>query len=240
MATTGGGGTRYPSMPVPRDQGMGWPKGAPLTAVTDPVEARTVLAARAATSVVDPVGLRRWWIADLVGLVIAVLIVGGFADLLGVGLNWPVPAFVYLLPLILLANLWRFHLLSRALPLPGVIPWRPVARVRWHLHVRREPAKVPPPAQWPAGSESLAVLVAAEGATSLALSWAGERVGLGPETSRQWVAALLREGWLSGGGHVLGWARLPEFHVSLTDEGRERLDTEVNRLRSLADQVTGT
>lgn len=141
---------------------------------------------------------------------------------------------MYLLPLILLATLWRSHLISRALPLPGVTPWRPGARVRWHVRVRREPAEVPPPAQWPAGSESFAVLVAAGGATSLAPSWAGERVGLTPDIGRQWVAALVREGWLRGGGHILGWSRLPERHVELTDAGRERLDAELRRLHSIA------
>ncbi len=87
--TTSEGGWGYPPMATLQGAVPGWPKGAPLTAVDDPEAARTVLAARAATSVADPVGLRRWWIADLVGLVIAVLIVGGFADLLGVGPGFP-------------------------------------------------------------------------------------------------------------------------------------------------------
>ena len=231
--TTSGGGWGYPPMSTLQGAVPGWPKGAPLTGVDDPVAARQVLAARASTSVVDPVGLRRWWIGDLLRLVIGVLVVGWFADLVGFGPGFREPVFVYVFPVVILTNLWSGHLCSRALPLPGVIPWRPVARVRWHLRARSEPLEVLPPAQWPAGSESLAVLVAAGGATSLAPSWAGERVGLAPDIGRKWVAALVREGWLRGGGHILGRARLPEFHVVLTDEGRERVDEEMKRLRAI-------
>lgn len=87
--TTSEGGWGYPPMSTLEGAVPGWPKGAPLTAVDDPETARTVLAARAVTSVDDPMGLRRWWIADLVGLVIAMLIVGDSRIFWGSGSTGP-------------------------------------------------------------------------------------------------------------------------------------------------------
>ena len=79
---------------------------------------------------------------------------------------------------------------------------------------------VPPPAAWPAGSEAFAVLSGAASVESVAPSWLSERVGLSPTVvGGQWVDVLTRQGWLTGGGRLLGLARLPELHVQLTRPG---------------------
>jgi hypothetical protein len=50
----------------------------------------------------------------------------------------------------------------------------------------------------------------------------------------EWVTVLARQGWLTGGGRWLGNARLPEVHVMVTNDGRERLARERARLERLA------
>lgn len=227
------GARGYPPIPVPRGAGIDWPKGAPLTAVDDAETARAVLAARAMTSVVDPVGLRRWWISDLLNLLVMALCAWQGGKLVGVLPDVGVGAFFLLVPLVIVLNFWKSRWRSRADPLPEAIPWQPTARLRWHRDVRSHPLQVAPPPAWPPGTESLALLVAAAGATSLSPSWAVERVGLPTVVGAQWVAALQREGWLSGRPEDKEWLGFAPSHVELTDEGHERLEAEVERLRAL-------
>jgi hypothetical protein len=112
--------------------------------------------------------------------------------------------------------------------------WLGPARWRWYRQLRREPVVVPPPAAWPAGSEAYAVLSGVASVESVAPSWLHERLGLSPTVGAQWVDVLTRQGWTSGGGRLLGLARLPEEHVRVTDAGRERLERERARLQALA------
>lgn len=93
---------------------------------------------------------------------------------------------------------------------------------------------VAPAADWPAGSEAYALLSGAASVESVAPTWLGERVGLPPAIGASWIDLLKREGWLTGGGHVLWSTRLPERHVVITHAGHEELEAERDRLGALA------
>ncbi len=72
------------------------------------------------------------------------------------------------------------------------------------------------------------------GVESVTQGWLCERLGMSPAVGAEWVSVLTRQGWLTGGGHLFGIARLPEMHVMATDAGRERLAQERARLERLA------
>ena len=186
----------------------------------------------------DPVGLRRLWVRDVYGLlvlVVAVWFVVSFVRAAGQGFAPGPPLWPYLLLVPLSAAMpWLLAVVTRSSPGPGVLPRSPVARVRWHLARQREPVVVAPPAAWPPGSEAFAVLAGAAAATSVAPTWLRERVGLLEVVGGQWIDALTRQGWLTGGGHLLGVTRWPELHLQLSPTGRERLDRERARLQVLA------
>lgn len=238
LAPVGGVPGGYPSMTPLRGAVLGWPWDEALTPIATPDAARAALRAEATTSVADPVGLRRLWVGDLYGLLVTVLALvalGAFIRFAARGFLPPFPVW----PMLLLAPLsaampWLLAVLTRAEPARGELPRWPLARVRWHLDIRRAPATVPPPARWPPGSEAYAVLSAAAAATSVAPSWLRERVGLLSVVGGQWVHALTRQGWLTGGGNLFGIARWPELHVQISDAGRERLERERARLQALA------
>jgi hypothetical protein len=238
LAPAGGVPGGYPPMTPLRGAVLGWPYDEALTPISTPDAARAALRAEAETSVVDPVGLRRLWVRDLYGvLVLAIaawflvaLVRGamrGFAPALHL---WP---YLFLVPLSA-AMPWLLAVLTRAEPARGELPRWPLARVRWHLDIRRAPATVPPPAGWPPGSEAFAVLAGAAAATSVAPTWLRQRVGLLEVVGGQWVQALTRQGWLTGGGNLFGIARWPELHLQISDAGRERLESERARLQALA------
>lgn len=74
---------------------------------------------------------------------------------------------------------------------------------------------------------------------SVAPTWLFERIGMSPDVGQQWVSVLTYQGWLIGGGRVLGIERLPE-NLQVTEAGRERLDRERARLQRLgASQPAG-
>ncbi|HYN66873.1 MAG TPA: hypothetical protein VES93_08280 [Ornithinibacter sp.] len=235
-ALPGPGG--YPPMTPLRGAVLGWPYDDALTSITSPGAARAALRAEAETSVADAVGLRRRWLGDLYGLLVMVLALVALVAFIRFAARGFLPPFP-VWPMLLLAPLsaampWLLAVLTRAEPARGEVPGWPLARVRWHLDIRHAPATVPPPARWPSGSEAYAVLSAAAGAASVAPTWLRQRVGLLEVVGAQWVQALTRQGWLSGGGHLFGISRWPELHVQLTDAGRERLERERARLEDLA------
>ena len=231
-----GGG--YPPMTPLRGAVLGWPYDDALSSIGTPDAARAALRAEAETSVADPVGLRRLWVRDLYGLlvlVVAVWALVSFVRAAAHGFPPPLPVLAFAAVAVLSSAMpWLLAVVTRAEPGPRVLPRSPVARVRWHLARQREPVVVPSPAAWPPGAEAFAVLAGAAGATSVAPTWLRERVGLLEVVGGQWIDALTRQGWLTGGGHLLGVARWPELHLQLSPDGRERLDRERARLRVLA------
>ncbi|HET7822452.1 MAG TPA: hypothetical protein VFL10_13100 [Ornithinibacter sp.] len=229
----------FPPMPVLRGAVPGWPTDEPLTSVNTPDAARTALRAETETSVLDPRGLRRLWLRDvhfLLALAVVVAVVVAVVQFLTN--DFTPPAWWLLVlplsPLILNTSGLFEMVLSRALPAAGVVPRPWPARWRWYRRVRQGPVVVSPPAAWPAGSEAYAVLAGVASVESVAPSWLYERIGLSPTVGAQWVAVLTRQGWLRGGGRLLGLERLPEEHVRVTDAGRERLERERARLQALA------
>ena len=228
----------FPPMPVLRGAVPGWPPDDPLTSVNTPDGARMALRAQSETSVLDPVGLRRlWWreVHFLSAMVLLVLMLLAGVQFLGSG---HLPGWWLLIAIVALPINSGGTLLAitttRALPPAGVVPRLGPARWRWYRQLRQEPVVVPPPAAWPAGSEAYAVLSGVASVESVAPSWLHERLGLSPPVGAQWVDVLTRQGWTSGGGRLLGLARLPEEHVRVTDAGRERLERERARLQALA------
>ena len=228
----------YPPMPMMLWAAPGWPRNGALTPVTSPDAARLTLRAESETSVLDPVGMRRLWLRELnlvVALAVMVLVIIASVQFFSDGETpwW----WLLLLPFSLLFNLGTAFMgaLWRAVPGPGVVPRMGPARWHWYRGLWRRPAPAPTPsAAWPPGSEAYALLSGAASVESVALSWLCERVGMSPTVGAQWVTVLARQGWVTGGGNVLGIARLPEVHVMATDAGRERLAQERVRLERLA------
>ena len=214
------------------------PATGPLTPVGTAEAARAVLRAEAATTVLDPVGLRRLWVRELDLLVVAALVVAAVVATVQYTTNGHSPGWwLILMPLGILWTLSTGDLpaaVCRALPAPELIPPFGPARLRWYHQLRQQPAVVPPPARWPPGAEPYALLSAAATVQSIAPSWLCERVALSPEVGARWVAALRWQGWLAGGGRRLGLRRLPELHLHITDAGRARLESERTRLTTLA------
>jgi hypothetical protein len=209
-----------------------------LTPLTSPDAARLTLRAESETSVLDPVGMRRLWIREtfigFAGVALVLVIVSSMQPFQGGDLPvwWPL-----LMVTVLAGNLLMMGqgALWRAVPGREVMPRLGPARLRWYLRLWRGPVLAPsPPAAWPPGSEAFALLSGAAGVQSVALSWLCERVGMSPTVGAEWVTVLARQGWLTGGGHVLGIDRLPEVHLIATDAGRERLAQERARLERLA------
>ena len=227
----------YPPMPMLLWAAPGWPANGALTPVTSLDAARLTLRAESETSVLDPVGMRRLWLREAyfaLALSVLVLWVVSFVQFLRNGESAP------WLPLVLLAlpmrvgQIW-FQSCCRAIPGRADVPRPGLARWRWYRSLWREPVPAPsPPAAWPPGSEAYALLSGAASVESVAPRWLCERVGMSPTVGAQWVTVLGRQGWLTGGGHVLGIARLPEVHVTATDAGRGRLERERARLERLA------
>lgn len=235
--TTSGGGWGYPPMATLEGAVPGWPEGRPLTCATTRQAARAVLRAEAQTSVLDPRGLRRLWWREVL-FVVAMLLLAAWVLVTveffrsGERTDW----WLLITPLAILLNVGGDYLTARAtraIPAAGVVPRPGPARWRWHRTLRLQPSVATPAADWPGGSEAYALLSGAGSVESVAPTWLGERVGLPPEVSALWIATLKREGWLTGGRHVVGWSRLPEMHVEITDAGRARLEEERTRLRSL-------
>lgn len=230
----------HPPMPVLRGAVPGWPPDEPLTSVNTPDAARLALNAAAATSVLDVAGMRRLWVRDVhVLLLLALVGLMGFATVQFVRDDRLPEWWLALVSLAVLVNLGGTYLtvtVCRAAPPAGVVPSPGPARWRWYRRLRQEPVVVPPTAAWPAGAEAYAVLSGAASVESVAASWLSERVGLSPTVGLAWVAVLRRQGWLIGGGRVLGLPRLPELHVQITPAGLERLERERTRLGALAAQ----
>jgi hypothetical protein len=230
----------YPPMTALRGAVPGWPPNDPLTSVNTPDAARMALRADSETSVLDPVGMRRLWVRDVhvvLALAVVVAVVVSMVQFLRSDFTAP-GWWLIVMPLsVLVTNTSGFFgsLLSRALPAAGVVPRAWPARWRWYRQVRRAPVVVPPPAAWPAGSEAYAVLAGVGSVESVTPSWLDERIGLSSTVGAQWVAVLNRQGWLIGGGRLLGLQHLPEVPVQITPAGRERLDRERARLQALAD-----
>ena len=237
--TTSGSGWGYPPMATLEGAVPGWPDGRTLSSAATPEEAGAVLQAEAQTSVLDPRGLRRLWWREGVFVVAMVLLAAWVLGAVEFFRSGELPGWwLVITPLALLLNVGGDYLTTRstrAIPAAGVVPRPGPARWRWRRALGRVPSVAPPAADWPAGSEAYAVLSGAASVESVAPTWLGERVGLPPVVSALWIPALKQEGWLTGGGHVLGWSRLPERHVEVTDVGRERVDEELRRLEFLAD-----
>ncbi len=228
----------YPPMPMMVCAAPGRPRNGALTPVTSPDAARLTLRAQSETSVLDPVGMRRLWVREaFVGfaLGISALAVAGSVQFFR---DDELPTWWFLLTLMILVgnlSVTVQGVLWRAVPGPGVVPRMGPARWQWYRGLWRRPAPAPtPPAAWPPGSEAYALLSGAASVESVASSWLCERVGMSPTVGAQWVTVLARQGWLTGGGNVLGIARLPEVHLMATDAGRERLAQERVRLERLA------
>jgi hypothetical protein len=228
----------YPPMPMLQWATPGWPRNGALTPVTSPEAARLTLRAESESSVLDPVGMRRLWLRELDSAVIlavtALVVISSVQFFRGGESPW---WWLLLLPLSLLFNLGIAFRESfwGAVPGTGVIPRPGPARWRWYRSLRREPVPAPsPPAAWPPGSEAYALLSGVAGVRSVALSWLCERVGMSPTVGAEWVAVLVQQGWLTGGGHPFGMTRVPEAHLMATDAGRERLARERARLERLA------
>ena len=225
----------YPPMTTLR----GAVPGYPLTWVDTPDAARATLRAEAETSVLDPVGLRRWWWWDLhflLLLVVFLLTIGVIVEHVRGDQQLPF-WWLVLMPLVVVVNASDTYVTSfvtRSVPPDGVVPRLGPTRWRWYRRLHREPVELAPPAAWPAGSEAYAVLASAASVESVAPAWLTERVGLPPAAGAQWLAELRRRGWLVGGGRVLGLPRLPELHVKVTEAGRQVLEAERARLRALA------
>lgn len=237
MATTRGG-WGYPPMSTLQGAVPGWPEGRALTSAETREAARAVLQAEGETSVLDPRGPRRLWWGDgafVVALLLVAASVWAGVEFFRTG---DPPAWVLFIgPAVVFLNLGSDYLtvrVTRAVPAAGVVARTGTARWRWRRALRQQPAVVPPVADWPPGSEAYALLSGAGSVQSVAPMWLGERVGLPPEIGAKWIDLLKREGWLTGGGHVLRSSRLPERHVELTDAGRDELETERDRLRELA------
>lgn len=217
----------------------GWTPRGRLTALSTPDAARAALRAEAETSVLDPVGMRRLWLRELylvLAVCVAVLMVVASVQYLrdGASPRWWFPLVVLVVLPLRLTQAWALSL-CRAIPGPGVVPRLGPARLRWYARLGRAPAPAPTaPAAWPPGSEAYAVLSGAGSVEAVTATWLFERIGLHPAVGRQWVAVLLRQGWLTGGGRVLGMERLPELHLTLTEEGRSTLGAERARLQALA------
>lgn len=227
-------------MPMMAWAAPGWPANGALTPVVSPDVARLTLRAEAETSVLDPQGMRRLWVPALVLVVNVVLVVLWLIALVQLVTgdrgppSWWLPVWVLALPLST-GGTFLSTTVMRARPDAGVMPRLGRQRWRWYRQLWREPVAAPaPPAVWPPGSEAHAVLSGAASVRSVALSWLCERVGMSTTVGAQWVTVLARQGWLTGGGHLLGFARLPEVHVVATDAGRERLERERARLQRLA------
>jgi hypothetical protein len=214
------------------------PPTGSLTPVTSADAARAALRAEAATSVLDPVGLRRLWVRELDLVVVAALVAAAVVATVQYTTNGRSPGWwLILMPLGILWTLIAGDLpaaVCRALPAPGMVPPFGPARLRWYRQLRHHPAVVPAPAHWPPGAEAYALLSAAATVQSVAPSWLCERVALPPDLGAQWVDALRWQGWLAGGGRRLGLGRLPELHLHITAAGRERLEDERARFTTLA------
>ena len=218
------------------------PPSAPLTPVVSADAARAALRAEAATSVLDPVSLRRLWVRELDPLiVVAVMVVLGVtASMAWLNGEERLPRWWLILNLflsiIITINVRGYvpAALVRALPVPELIPPFGPARLRWYQQLHQQPAVVPSPAQWPPGAEAYALLSGAATVQSVAPSWLCERVALPADVGAHWVAALRWQGLLAGGGRRLGLSRLPELHLHITDAGRERLEAERSRFITLA------
>jgi hypothetical protein len=232
--TSSEGGWGYPPMATLQGAVPGWPDGRTLSSAVTPEAARAVLRAERETFVLDPRGPRRLWWRDG-AFVVALLLVAAsvWAGVQFFRTGDP-PAWVLCIgPAAVFLNLGSDYLtvrVTRAVPAAGVVAGEGTARWRRRRALRQQPSVVPPVADWPPGSEAYALLSGAASVQSVAPTWLGARVGLPPEISALWIAALKREGWLTGGGHVLGWSRLPERHIEVTDAGRGRLATEAERL----------
>ena len=220
---------RYPAMPALPE--------VPLTTIATPASARAALASEAATIVIDPDGMRRGFRLRMLQLLLgAVLCVALIVNAMYFFTHsdeqyplWP----TLLLPAVIVLNtltMWA-GALTRAVPHPDT--GRLGARLRQEKDIRALPAP-PPPASWPPGAEAYAVLSAAATVATINPVWLAQRVGLPPPIGAQWVTWLRSAGWLAGGGHILGVARLPELHVKLTPAGHARLEQERARLTALA------
>ena len=236
MVSVGG----YPPMATLRWAPPGWPMNGALTPLTSPDAARLALRAESETSVLDPVGMRRLWLRDLNFLLamalVILMLVAGWQLLLGSDQHLPRWWLGVATAAFVLNSAHSYGtLLWRAVPRSGLVPRRWTARWRWYRRVWREPVPVPaPPAAWPPGSEAYALLSAAASVEWVTLGWLCERVGMSSSVGAQWVTVLSGEGWLTGGGSLLGFARLPEVPVVAREAGRERLALERARLERLA------
>jgi hypothetical protein len=230
---------RVPPMPPLPGAAPGVEPFVPLTQISTPDAARAALAAEADTSVVDPVGMRRLWVREVnffVTVVLFVLMVALAVKYVADDLELRGP-WLALMPLLVLANTSTTLLpaaLCRALPAPDAIPKTAPARRRWYRQLREEPVVAAPPAAWPGGAEAYALLSGAASVYSVAPTWLCEQVGLPPDVGAAWVASLRWQGWLAGGGRLLGLLWLPELHLQITPAGRVGLQAERARLTTLA------
>ncbi len=230
----------YPPMPMLHWAAPGWPRNGALTPLDSPDAARLTLRAESGTFVLDPVGMcrLRWRDAHvLLVLVVVLLMIAVTVQYLRGDEHLPF-WWLIVMPLVTVFNGSGRSVelfITRAVPPAGVVPRWGRARWRWYRNIRREPVPAPsPPAAWPPGSEAYALLCGAASVESVAQSWLCERVGMSHTVGAEWVTVLARQGWLTGGGRVLGMARLPEVHVMATDAGRQRLAQERACLERLA------
>lgn len=236
MATTGGG-WGYPPMSTLQGAVPGWPEGRTLSSATTPEAARAVLQAERETSVLHASGLR-WLVARRVGLAVFLLVwlfltvtfVGGLigGDEARLAEGPVVVGFVALVVTRLMPWAWL-----RVDPSTQSLPPTRKERLRLDLTALRGALTTAPAVTWPAGSEAYALLATAAMADEIDPPWLLDRAGLPAGVGAQWLEFMGRWGWLAGGDASFGrWLQQP---VRITDAGRERLDEELTRLRTIAD-----
>lgn len=207
-APVGGVAGGYPPMAPLRGAVPGWPEDRPLTPVCTPEAARAALRSEAETSVLHPAGLR-WGLVRRVGegvqlaawlWLLAELVRTVLAD------DDTEPATAPLVAL-LAASLvthvvqWAWQ---RVDPARDSLP--PTRRERAALtrSALRGDLETPPAAAWPAGAEAFSVLSTVAMTDGIDTSWLLDRTRMPGEVGEQWLGALARLRWISGGEAVAG------------------------------------
>lgn len=226
----------YPPMAPLRGAVPGWPSDTSLTTAATAEDARRVLQAEAATSVLHASGLR-WGVVRGVALGVVLVVwlwaavttvgrlIGGDVARLPGGLV--LVGFVALVVTRLVPWGWL-----RVDPSRESLPSTRRERLQLRAAAFRGAMTTAPAAAWPPGSEPYALLASAAKANEIDPAWLLGRAGLPAGVGAQWLDVMGRCGWLTGGDASFGrWLRQP---VTITADGRQRLEEERTRLLALA------